>query len=135
DKGLAEHNPMPVVTRADRYTPGIDRFFLEYAQFLGFVVDPALIRHATGKPKVERGIPYCREDFFRGEVFRDVAEMRMRAVAWCRDIAGTRVHGTTRQVPRLIFETIEQTALLPLSPEPFDRPTWAEATVHPAHHL
>lgn len=134
-KRLVEDNLKPVVTRADRYTPGIDRVFLEYAQFRGFVVDPAIVRHATGKPKVERGIPYCREDFFRGETFRDLADMRARALVWCRDIAGTRVHGTTRQVPRLVFETIEQAALLPLSSEPFDRPTWAEATVHPDHHL
>jgi transposase len=134
-KRLVEDNLKPVVTRADRYTPGIDRVFLEYAQFRGFVVDPASVRHATGKPKVERGIPYCREDFFRGETFRDVAEMRTRAVVWCRDIAGTRVHGTTRHVPRLVFEAIEQAALLPLSPEPFDRPTWAEATIHPDYHL
>jgi transposase len=134
-KRLVEDNLKPVVTRADRYTPGIDRVFLEYAQYRGFVVDPAVVRHATGKPKVERGTPYCREDFFRGEVFRDVAEMQARAVGWCRDIAGTRVHGTTRQIPRVVFETTEQATLLPLAPEPFDRPAWAWATVHPDHHL
>ena len=134
-KRLVEDNLKPVVTRADRYAPGIDRVFLEYAQHRGFVVDPAIVRHATGKPKVERGIPYCREDFFRGESFRDVAEMQARARGWCRDIAGTRVHGTTRQVPRVVFETVERPALRPLAPEPFDRPTWAKATVHPDHHI
>jgi transposase len=134
-KRLVEDNLKPVITRADRYTPGIDRVFLEYAQYRGFVVDPALVRHATGKPKVERGIPYCRQDFFRGETFRDLAEMQARAVRWCRDLAGTRVHGTTRQVPRLVFETVEQPTLLPLAPAPFDRPTWAKATVHPDHHI
>jgi transposase len=134
-KRLVEDNLKPVVSRPDRYAPGIDRVFLEYAQYRGFVVDPAIVRHATGKPKVERGIPYCREDFFRGESFCDVAEMQARAVMWCRDIAGTRVHGTTRQVPRVVFETVEQPTLLPLAPEPFDRPTWAKATVHPDHHI
>jgi len=134
-KRLVEDNLKPVVTRPDRYAPGIDRVFLEYAQYRGFVVDPAVVRHATGKPKVERGIPYCREDFFRGETFRDLAEMRARAVVWARDLAGTRVHGTTRQVPRVVFETLEQPTLLPLAPEPFDRPTWARATVHPDHHI
>ena len=134
-KRLVEDNLKPVVTRADRYAPGIDRVFLEYAQYRGFVVDPAIVRHATGKPKVERGIPYCRQDFFRGEAFRDLAEMQARAVGWCRDIAGTRVHGTTRQVPRVVFETVEQPALLPVAPAPFDRPTWATATVHPDHHI
>jgi hypothetical protein len=45
------------------------------------------------------------------------------------------VHGTTRQVPRGVFETVEQPTLLPLAPEPFDRPVWAWATVHPDHHI
>ncbi len=35
----------------------------------------------------------------------------------------------------MVFETVEQATLLPLSPEPFDRPTWAAATVHPDHHI
>lgn len=134
-KRLVVDNLKPVVARADRYTPTLDRVFLEYAQFRGFLVDPAVPRHATGKPKVERGIPYARQDFFRGETFRDLIDMQARATAWCRDLAGTRVHGTTRQVPRLVFETIEQPLLLPLAPEPFDRPTWAKATVHPDHHV
>jgi hypothetical protein len=134
-KRLVADNLKPVVTRADRYTPGIDRVFLEYGQFRGFIVDPAVIRHATGKPKVERGIPYCRQDFFRGESFRDLADMQARAILWCRDIAGTRLHGTTRQVPRVVFETVEQATLLPLGPEPFDRPMWAQATVSPDHHI
>jgi transposase len=132
---LVVDNLRPVVRHADRYTPVLERVFLEYAQFRGFVVDPAVPRHAQGKPKVERGIPYVRQDFFRGERFRDLADMQARAVVWCRDLAGTRVHGTTRQVPRVVFETVEHPTLLPLAPEPFDRPTWAQCTVHPDHHI
>ncbi len=132
---LVVDNLTPAVTRPDRYTPGLNRVFLEYAQSRGFVVDPAVPAHPTGKPRVERGIPYARQDFFRGEQFHDVADMQARAVVWCRDLAGTRVHGTTRQVPRVVFETIEQPRLLPLAPAPFDRPTWAWATVHGDHHI
>jgi transposase len=132
---LVVDNLKPVVTTADRYTPTLDRVFLEYAQHRGFVVDPAVPRHATGKPKVERGIPYARQDFFRGEAFRDLDDLQVRAVTWCRDLAGTRIHGTTRRVPRIVFETEEQHRLLPLAPDPFDRPTWARCTVHPDHHI
>jgi hypothetical protein len=132
---LVLDNLTPAVTRPDRYTPGLNRVFLEYAQYRGFVVDPAVPEHPTGKPRVERGIPYARQDFFRGETFHDLAAMQARATAWCRDLAGTRVHGTTRQVPRVVFETIEQPTLLPLAPAPFDRPTWAWATVHGDHHI
>jgi transposase len=132
---LVVDNLKPVITRADRYAPQIDRVFLEYAQHRGFLVDPTVPRHATGKPRVERGIPYVRQDFFRGEVFRDLDDMQARAVTWCRDLAGTRIHGTTRRAPRLVFETEEQPTLLPLGPEPFDRPIWAQCTVHPDHHI
>jgi Mu transposase, C-terminal domain len=61
--------------------------------------------------------------------------MQARAVRWCRELAGTRVHGTTRRAPRVAFETEEQPTLLPLGREPFDRPTWAQCTVHPDHHI
>jgi len=84
---------------------------------------------------VERGIPYIREDFFRGETFRDLDDLQARAVLWCRDLAGTRIHGTTRRAPRVVFETEEQPTLLPLAPEPFDPPTWAQCTVHPDHPI
>jgi len=40
-----------------------------------------------------------------------------------------------RQAPRVVFEAIEHTALLPLAAERFDRPAWAPATVHPDHHI
>ena len=85
---LVVDNLKPVVTRADRYAPQIDRVFLEYAQHRGFLVDPAVPRHATGKPKVERGIPYVRQDFFRGEVLRDLEDMQAhkRGEALLRDL-------------------------------------------------
>jgi len=132
---LVLDNLRPAVTKADRYTPTLSKVFVEYAQYRGFVVDPTAPVHPTGKPKVERGVPSAREDFFRGEQFRDLAEMQARALVWCREVAGTRVHGTTQQIPRVVFETVERAALLPLTPDPFDRPTWAQATGHPDHHL
>ena len=56
-KRLVVDNLKPAVTRPDRYTPQIDRVFLEYAQFRGFLVDPAVVRHATGKPRWSAGSP------------------------------------------------------------------------------
>lgn len=75
---LVADNLKPVVTRPDRYHPHVNRVFLEYAQHRGFIVDPALPDHATGKPEVERAVPYAREDYFRDEVVRDLVEMHTR---------------------------------------------------------
>jgi hypothetical protein len=41
---LVVDNLKPVVTRADRYAPQIDRVILEYAQHRGFLVDPTVPR-------------------------------------------------------------------------------------------
>ena len=114
---LVLDNLTPAVTKADRYTPTLGKVFLEYAQYRGFVVDPTVPVHPTGKPKVERGIPYAREDFFRGETFRDLAEMQTRALTWCRELAGTRLHGTTRQIPRVVFETAGARDAAPARPD------------------
>jgi transposase len=42
---LVVDNLTPAVTRPDPYTPGLNRVFLEYAQYRGFVVDPAVPVH------------------------------------------------------------------------------------------
>jgi hypothetical protein len=54
---------------------------------------------------------------------------------WSRDVAGRRIHGTTRSVPMEVFESEERATLLALKPERFDPPRWAECKVHPDHHV
>ena len=68
-------------------------------KFRGFTVDPANIGHAKGKAIIERMVPYVRDNFFRGEKFIDIDDCNNRAVAWCTNTAGTRIHGTTLKVP------------------------------------
>jgi transposase len=66
-------NLRAAITKADRYDPIFQRTMEEYARHRGFVLDPAPVRMPTGKPHVERGVPYVRENFFRGETWRDLA--------------------------------------------------------------
>jgi len=43
-------------------------------------------------------VPFVRERWFAGESFSDdLAVMRASAEHWCRETAGTRIHGTTRR--------------------------------------
>jgi len=128
-------NLKAAVTRADRYAPVFQRTFAEYAASRGFVIDAAVARHPTGKPVVERGVQYLRESFFRGEQWIDRDHVQREARRWCLHVAGERIHGTTRRRPRVVFEEEEREALQPLPAEPFDPPVWAEALVHPDHHV
>lgn len=128
-------NLAAAITKADRYDPIVQRTMAEYARHRGFVIDPAVVRHPTGKPHVERGVPYVRENFFRGETWRDLAHVQASVIAWCRETAGTRIHGTTRQRPLAVFENVERAALLPIVGDRFDPPRWAHCRVHPDHHI
>lgn len=120
---------------ADPYTPRFNRAFLEYANYRGFLPDPARPGHPKDKPLVERSVPYVRERFFKGETFIDLDEVARRALVWCREVAGRRIHGTTRRVPLEVFDTEEKTALIPLVRERFDPPVWVPCKVHPDHHV
>jgi transposase len=138
--GVAERvvldNLKQAVVRSDRYEPVFQRTFNEYAEHRGFVIDPAVVRHAQGKPIVERGVPYVRENFFRGEQWLDLAHIQRHALHWCLEIAGRRIHGTTHQRPVEVFEKTEREALRPLSGDRFDTPEWADGLkVHPDHHV
>jgi transposase len=128
-------NMKAAVVKSSRYEPIFNRTFLEYSQYQGFIIDPAVARHPQGKATVERQIPYVRENFFKGEQFIDCEHVRREAVKWCTDVAGMRIHGTTRKRPRIVFEEQEKALLLPPREERFDIPKWGTVTVHPDHHI
>jgi hypothetical protein len=133
---LPIYNMSAAVVRADAKNPGINPSFSEYAQSRQFFVDPARVRHPRDKGRVENQVPFARERWFAGESFSDdLAVLRGSAEHWCREVAGTRIHGTTRRVPREVFEAEEQSALLPAPEAPFDVPRWTEVKVHPDHHV
>ena len=108
------------VAGADALHPRLTRGFLEYSQHREFITDPARVRHPKDKPHVERGVQYVRERFFKGGEFRDLAHLREEAARWCRDIAGQRVHGTTRRRPLRVFQDAERQALVPWDGEPYE---------------
>lgn len=129
-------NTSAAIIRASAQDPTINPSFAEYAQARGFFIDPARVRHPRDKARVENQVPFVRERWFAGESFSDdIALLRDAAEAWSREVAGGRVHGTTRRVPREVFAGEEQPFLLPAPTESFDVPRWSEPKVHPDHHV
>ena len=123
------------VSGADPFNPVLTRGFLEYSQARGFIVDPARVRKPTDKPHTERNVPYVRERFWKGGTFADLPDARSQAERWCREVAGCRVHGTTRKLPAVVFRDEEQAHLLPYDGVPYAVPRWGQVTVHPDHHI
>ena len=130
-KYLVIDNFPAAVAGADSLHPRLTRGFLEYSQRRGFITDPARVRHPRDQPKVERGVQYVRERFFKGGKFRDLSHRRNEAARWCRDVAGRRIHGTTRRQPRQVFLDEERPALAPWDGEPYEvtpTTTWPAST-------
>ncbi len=128
-------NMKTAVVKADRYEPRFQRTMEEYAEHRGFVIDPAVACHPKGKPIVERGVPYVRESFFRGEQWLDLVHVQREARRWCMEVAGRRIHGTTQKHPLVVFEEVELACLRPVNGPRFDTPQWAEPSVHDDHHV
>ena len=83
---------------------------------------------------MERGVQYVRERFFKGGDFDGLAHLREEAARWCRDIAGRRIHGTTRRQPLAVFLAEERQALASRDGEPYETTHWRTVKVHPDHH-
>ena len=128
-------NMRSIVVHAENTAPRFNDVFLEYAQSRGFVVDAARVATPTDKPRVERAVPYVRNNFFAGETFVDLADVRARAERWCTDTAGMRVHGSTQCRPVETFRVEELALLVALPVSPFDVPRWSEPKVHRDFHV
>lgn len=132
---LLPDNMTGIVKKSDALNPELCEAFLDYVQVRNLFVDPARVRHPKDKARVENQVAYVRESWFAGEEFSDLDDMRRSAAQWCAETAGGRIHGTTRQVPREVFEAVERPVMQPAPSEPFDVPHWAKATVHPDYHI
>ena len=91
-KYLVIDNFPAAVAGVDPLHPRLTRGFLEYSQHRGFISDPARVRHPRDKPRVERGVPYVRERFFKGGEFTGLSDMRSAARRWC--LGGGRTEDT-----------------------------------------
>jgi transposase len=132
---IVPDNMKAVVTKSHPTSPRLNDAFLDYANARGLFVDLARVRRPQDKPRVENQVPYARESWFQGETFLSLEDARRDAEHWCRVTAGGRIHGTTRQVPREVYEQVEKAHMLPPPTEPFDLPLWQDAIVHDDHHI
>ena len=98
------------------------------------MTDPARVASPRDKPKVERAVQYVRGNFWAGEHFTDLADAQARAVRWCTETAGMRMHGTICARPLEVFTADEQHTLLPLPAVAYDPPILRTVKVHKDFH-
>jgi transposase len=128
-------NLKAAVVQALVYDPVLGEAYRRLALHYGFVISPTKPGTPRHKGKVENGVHYVQRNFLAGQQFVDSYVGNERLWVWVREVAGTRIHGTTRQPPLRLFYEYEQAALQALPATPFTLHQIKPVKVHPDCHL
>jgi transposase len=92
--------------------------FLRFSSHWGFTPRACRAYRAQTKGKVERPIRYLRSNFVYARSFLNDDDLHEQCTRWIEK-ANARIHGTTREVPRLRFERDERHLLRPAAARPY----------------
>jgi len=116
---LVTDNLKAAVKNPDWFDPELNPKMVAFARHYNFVILPTRPYTPRHKGKVESGIKYVKNNALKGRVFASLAEHNMFLLRWERQVADTRIHGTTRQQVAKVFRKVERPALSPLAAERF----------------
>ncbi len=129
-------NLKAAIIHASVHDPVVQRAYRECAQHYGFRIDPNPPRTPWLKGKVEQGgVHYVVRNFLAGRAPTPLDELNAQLRSWCTELAGQRVHGTTKERPLVRFAQVEQAALRPLPTVPYDLAIWKQAQLHRDCHV
>jgi hypothetical protein len=127
-------NAKCAIVKACAHDPTVQRAYAECAEGYGFKIDPCPPYDPQKKGIVESGVKYVKGNLLALREFRNLADLNEQARAWVTQVAGQRVHGTTRQAPLALF-AIERPLMQPLPAIAPDLGTWHRVTLHPDCHV
>jgi transposase len=129
-------NLKAAIVRAALHDPEVQRSYRDCAEHYGFLIAPCRPRTPEHKGKVEQGgVHYVKRNALAGRAFRDVHDANRHLLRWCLELAGRRVHGTTKRIPLEVFDQVERAALQPLPPTPWNLTEWKRAKLHGDCHV
>lgn len=127
-------NAKCAITKACATDPLVQRAYAELALAAGFRVDACPPRTPQLKGRVERGVAYVTKSFFPTRTLDTLESINQALLQWCREEAGERIHGTTRERPNAHFER-ERSLLIGLPERWPELCTYVQAKVHRDCHL
>ena len=128
-------NLKAAIVKACWHDPVVQRSYGECAEDYGFIISPCPPRDPKKKGIVESGVKYIKRNFLPLKEFRGLSDANQQLKEWILNVAGTRIHGTTRQPPLTLFNETERHILKKLPVNPPELAIWAKAKLHGNCHI
>jgi transposase len=124
-------NLKAAIIKASLHDPLVQRSYRECAQPYGFRIMALPPRTPHLKGKVEQGgVHYVARNFLAGREPEPLDVLNGKLRQWLVEVAGRRIHGTTKVPPLERFEPVERGALRPLPVVGYDPASWKQAGVY-----
>ncbi len=123
------------VLKANFYEPEIQREYAEMLRYYGSSPLTCKVRYPEEKGKVESGIKYVKNNFFKFIKETDYYKAQDLLRNWQNEICNKRIHGTTRKIPLEQFLEKEQKSLLPLPSREYEVLDISERIVNSYGHI
>ena len=91
----------------------LNQRFYQYATAVGFRISACEGYDPESKGKVEAGVKYVKHNGLYGESFANWQELEHYMADWVDKTANQRLHGSTKQQPRVHYEQAEKANMLP----------------------
>jgi transposase len=128
-------NPKCAITKACYHDPEVQRAYADCAEGYGFLIAPCPVRDPQKKGRVESSVKYIKNAFVPLREFRSLGDANQQLKQWLMEVAGNRIHGTTRAQPLKRFAETEQHLLKTLPDVPPEIAAWAKVKVHGDCHV
>ena len=124
-KTLVIDNLRAAVIKADWYEPELHPRLQSFCDHYGVVVLPTRPYTPRHKGKIESGVKYVKNNALKARTFPSLEAENDFLLHWETTVADTRIHGTTQQHVKKLYEEVERPALGKLPAERF--PFFVEA--------
>ena len=128
-------NLKAAILEANFYEPIYQSLYKQFSEHYQFNAIVCRVARPQEKGKVESGIKYVKNNFFAGRRFNNNTEMSLQMSIWLEQKCNSRVHGTTRKIPRELFVQEERQELKPLPISDFTFAELAQRKVYRDCHI
>jgi transposase len=123
------------VLQTNFYEAIYQREYFNMLSYYGSSPVACKVKYPQEKGKVESGIKYVKNNFFKSTKEKEVSKIKVFLLKWQEEVCNRKIHGTTRKVPYEQFIKKEKEKLLSLPPNRYEIYEIGERIVSSYSHI